>query len=224
MRESIEKPKYIPENIEYSKDLVDIIRKCTIDQIQEKMKINEKIALQVKDMYKNIKFDINGYAAIDSFDGLQYKRLNYRSLGNDSKEYINKNILIYTGLYGMIRPLDSIYPHRLDFDMKFDLYNFWKDILAKQLPDDDILDISSNEFMKAVDKYMGKNYYKVFFKEYKNGKLISKATESKIMRGNFTRYLAENKINKIKDMLQYNDYGYKFIGEIEKNEIIFIKK
>lgn len=224
MRNNTSKPRYIPENIGYAEKLAKDIKKLTVDELKSKMKISEKIANEVFDMYQNIKFDEKGLRAVESFDGLQYKRLDYSSLSKDEQRYIDENVLIYSGLYGLIKPDDSIYPHRLDFNMKFSLYKFWGDILYKQLPKDEIiLDVSSGEFMKIMEPYAGDNYYKVFFKEKVGDKIISKATESKIMRGLFVRWLSKNKVDKIESLRKFNEFGYR-LNEIENGrELVYIK-
>lgn len=215
----------LPENIENAKKLVSIIRKLDKQEVMEKMKINSKIAESVIDMYKNIKFDTKGSSAISSFDGLQYKRLDYNALTDKAKKYIHENVYIYTGLYGLIKSNDSIYPHRLDFNMKFSLYDFWGKTIADQLDEDEvIIDASSNEFMKVVHKYRRDNYYRVFFKEKDNNKFYSKSTPSKIMRGLFVRYMAENNIKDIDEMLQFDIDGYSFYEITDEGEIIFVKE
>lgn len=224
MKTETSQPITLPENIEMSKMLVKDIKELSIEDLQTKMKINQKIAEYVKAMYENIKFDKQGLCAIESFDGLQYKRLDYSSLTDEEKEYLDNHIYIYTGLYGLVKPKDSIYQHRLDFNMKFSLYKFWGDILYRQLPKGEvILDVSSNEFMKSVQPYAKSNYYKVFFKEKKGDKLISKATESKMMRGLFVRWMCKNRIENINQLFEYNEHGYSLSFDEKNMELVYVK-
>ena len=66
------------------------------------------------------------------FDGAVYNELDVQSLNEQDILYMQDNLRILSGLYGILKPLDSILPYRLEMGTKLEvngnknLYEFWK--------------------------------------------------------------------------------------------------
>ena len=73
----------------------------------------------------------NARQAIYAFKGDVYQGLDAHSLSKAEINYAQKNLCILSGLYGLLRPLDLMYPYRLEMGTKMqnergkDLYEFW---------------------------------------------------------------------------------------------------
>src|SRR5690625_7240301 len=62
--------------------------------------------------------DIGKQAAL-VFDGEVFKGLNAGNLDEKAQKYLNENLYILSGLYGILRPSDKIMPYRLEMGTKF---------------------------------------------------------------------------------------------------------
>lgn len=76
-----------------------------------------------------------GYA----FDGPAYKALEMRSLQDADVQFAQQHVRILDALYGILKPLDSIKPYRLEMGSKLqtqrgnNLYAFWGNALSEAL-------------------------------------------------------------------------------------------
>ena len=68
-----------------------------------------------------------------------FKNLDVQSLDDNDLEYMNENLRILSGIYGFLKPSDSMNPYRLEMGTKShkpenisSLYDFWGDKVAKQ--------------------------------------------------------------------------------------------
>lgn len=224
MKKAIGSNLSLPIYINEAKELVHKLKNMDVVEISDIMKLKLGKATEVKAMYDNLKFDTNGYKAIEAYDGLQYKNIKYSELSHKGRSYIDNNVFIYSALYGMNKANDSIYEHRLDFSIKMDLYSFWGDKILKYFSNEIIIDLASNEFVKCMSNYDKGLYYQVQFKENKDGKLRSFSTASKQLRGKIVNWLAENNITEINDIKKFNADGY-YYSERNSNEnnLVFVK-
>ena len=137
------------------------------------------------------------------YDVMCYKNIKREEFDECDLEYIREHLIIISALYGAIKPFDLINPYRLDFLMKTkmgNLYNFWKDDIAKNiLKDTDfIVNLASDEFSKTVKKYISENQILDFeFYEKVDEKLKKHSTISKKARGMMLNFMTKNKIENI---------------------------
>ncbi|NJN49972.1 MAG: peroxide stress protein YaaA, partial [Polaribacter sp.] len=102
-----------------------------------------------------------GKQAAYAFTGEVYRGLDINTLEAKNLPYIQENLRIVSGLYGILKPLDIMLPYRLEMGTKLkvgrtaDLYQFWGNQLSQFLNDemqsDEILvNLASTEYSKAV--------------------------------------------------------------------------
>jgi cytoplasmic iron level regulating protein YaaA (DUF328/UPF0246 family) len=143
-------------------------------------------------------------AAIDSFIGDIYSGLRAQEFSDDEREYADSTLWILSGLYGFLRPNDSIASYRLEMGYKFDdlafanLYTFWGSKIARQLPEKGtIVNVSSVEYTKAVLPFIDQtrvvtpNFLTI---NPKTGEPVFTAVHAKIARGAFARWLITTRI------------------------------
>ena len=155
------------------------------------------------------------------YDGMCYKNIKREEFDECDLEYIKEHLIIISALYGVLKPFDLINPYRLDFLMKTkmgNLYNFWKDDIAKKiLKDTDfIVNLASEEFSKTVKKYISENQI--------DEKLKKHSTISKKARGMMLNFMTKNKIENIEDIKKFDKDGYEFAKEMSlENKFVFVK-
>ena len=100
--------------------------------------------------------------AVYAFDGEVYRALNVRTLADNLLPKLDENVRILSGLYGILKPMDLIYPYRLEMGTKFsckadqkNLYEFWGNkvttALKKDLKKDEVLiNLASSEYYKVL--------------------------------------------------------------------------
>lgn len=226
-------PKQIPSQIEKSKIIIDSLRNMCLEELSKLMKIKEDLASLNIERFKDFKFDQNGLSALFAYSGIQYKNIDPTSLSKDDLDYMDKHLRIISGLYGCLKPSDSIYPYRLEMLTKLplkygntlhkNLYDFWSDSIYKDLEENSegvIVNLASNEYSKVIKKYVKKDiiFVTCTFKVIKKDKLKIESTASKSARGKMLRYIAKNKINDYRDLMNFTEDGYEFRKELSKTE------
>lgn len=166
--------------------------------------------------------------AVFTFDGEAYRGLDIQSF--DAKLYskLNETLIILSGLYGILRPFDWMYPYRLEMGTKAsfgaakNLYDFWKDEIVEYLnqwESDVVFNLASSEYFKAakLNKLNAKVITPVF-KDEKNGQLKTVMMYAKHQRGKFSRFLIENETNTIEDYQSYSEDRYLFNKELSNEK------
>lgn len=230
-------PQDLPILSKKSQMILEELYKLDKDKIMALMKVNEKIALENLERYKKIHFDKNGSCALFTYQGLQFQRMNIQN--EEQITYLQEHLRILSGLYGVIRPLDSIYPYRLEMQAKLpvngskDIYAFWKDTIASSLQKElthhklpIILNMASKEYEKAVLPYLpDDSYITLTFKIRKQGKLKVESTQAKIARGAMIHYLSTHHIETLEGVKEFHEEGYQFMKELSnEQEFVFVKE
>lgn len=225
--------------LEYSQQLIDICHQLSVQDIEQLMKVSEKIASLNAQRFQNwqIDFDLTeARQAIFAFNGDVYTGLDAYHLNNQQLDFAQQHLRILSGLYGLLRPLDLILPYRLEMGTKLEnpygknLYEFWNhqitDLLNQDLVEQQskyIINLASDEYFKAVKtKNLNATLIKIDFLDQKHGQYKIISFYAKKARGLMARYIIENKITNLDDLKSFAVDGYYFDTVNSKpNEIIF---
>jgi len=154
--------------------------------------------------------------AILRYTGVVYEHLNWGTLSDDAKGYMENNILIFSGLFGMTTPLTLIPDYKLKMNV-LSLQYHWNLSLSNALKDEDIIfDLLPQVYRKAYTP--AKNVVKVEFVVENKGKKTSAGHYGKAVKGRFIRFLAQNQISNIKEFSKFEYDGFRW----EDNH--FVKK
>lgn len=152
---------------------------------------------------------------------------------------MQQNLRIIDPLYGSLRPLDIMQPYRLEMatkklfpkDDKLKMADFWKPSVCESLANDLVprdtkilLNLASDEYSAAVDSAAlpeGTRYIKVVF--WEEGRTI--AVHAKRARGLMVRYLAENSVESLEGVQEFNAEGYSFVpSKADDTTVVFNRK
>jgi len=225
----------LPYFIEDAQILMEYLKGLSYEDLKSIWNCNNKIAalnyerIQNMDLYRNLT------PAILSFEGIQYQYMAPVVFQTDEHIYIEEHLRILSGFYGILRPFDGVVPYRLEMQAKLKdfklstLYEFWNSKLADKLFSESncILNLASKEYSKCISKYLNKNirFITCVFGELIGGKVIEKGTLVKMARGEMVRFMAENKIEHIEDIKNFNRLGYVFSEKLSgKDTFVFLKK
>lgn len=172
------------------------------------------------DVFKN--FSTNLYSAINLYQGISFKELSYNNLSDKSKDYINRHLIIFSNLFGPIRPNDKIPFYKLKQGIKINNINqakSYKEDTSKQLDElinDFVIDLRAKIYEEYYD--IKTNY--VNFNFIKNGKQLSHS--SKIYRAKILKVLANNNVTELKELFNIinNNFNVSSIKTLD-NKTIF---
>jgi len=164
-------------------------------------------------------------ASIERYTGVAYDYLEYNSLDKTAQEYLKKNTIIFSNLYGPILGGDVIANYKVKQGNsvgKFVPEKFYNERFTYQLDlylaKDEILDLRAGyyeKFYKITKPY-------VTLKFLKDGKTVSHW--AKAYRGIVLRELAKHNINSLEEFMSLEIEGLK-VQEIKvtknKKEIIY---
>tara|TARA_B100000700_G_C15013133_1_gene841986 strand:- start:272 stop:961 length:690 start_codon:yes stop_codon:yes gene_type:complete len=148
--------------------------------------------------------------AIDRYTGVVYNNFDFASLSQSSKKFANEKILITSGFLGLVKPYDPIPNYKLKMNV-LKLTSFWNPIFTRDLKDENfILDLLPNVHRKAYDS---ENSIEVDFKFIKNNKSISAGHNGKAIKGKFIRFIIKNKLEKLDEILEFNEDDFTWDGK-----------
>tara|TARA_B100000959_G_scaffold242928_1_gene265838 strand:- start:276 stop:971 length:696 start_codon:yes stop_codon:yes gene_type:complete len=149
--------------------------------------------------------------AIERYTGVVYQHLDWHALSKDAQHYMEKNVYIFSGLFGMTTPLTLIPDYKLKMNV-LSLQYHWSPILTEALKEEDIVyDLLPQVYRKAY--VPSKNTIKIEFKVEGKGKTKAAGHYGKAVKGKFIRFLSENNIINIKDFQDFEYDGFKWDGE-----------
>ena len=148
--------------------------------------------------------------AINRYTGVVYENIGWEDLSNGAKSYLQNHIMIFSGLFGMVRPLTQIPNYKLKMNV-LSLQHHWKPILTEALSKEEfIIDLLPQVHRKAY--IPNKNVYRVDFSVIKKGKKTAAGHFGKAVKGKFIQYLAENNIQKVEQFKGFKHDGFEWDG------------
>jgi cytoplasmic iron level regulating protein YaaA (DUF328/UPF0246 family) len=210
--------------------LIDKLKALTAKDISLLMNISKNLAELNFNRFQS--WNLNSKEvnhALFMFDGDVYKSLNVADLNDLDIKFASDNLRIVSGLYGLLRPLDLIYPYRLEMGTnlktkdKDNLYDFWEsklhDSLKNELKNKEtLINLASDEYSKALQLHkLNQKVIKPVFKDFKNGKFKVISFHAKKARGEMVNFIVKNKISKYQDLKLFKNCGYSFADELGEN-------
>jgi len=225
--------------------LAGIAGKLPTTEMERLMHISAKQAAQVKKDYAVFSFPHtpeNAKPACWMFDGDTYVGLDAETLSTEDLSYAQDHLVILNGLYGKLRPLDLIRPHRLDMGARLEnpkgknLYAYWDTRLsdaivqqAKANKTKTVVCLASVEYFKAARgedlTAAGLRVITPVFKEIReNGEIKIMSLFAKRARGMMARWIVQNKITDPEQLKSFDVGGYTFQPDAsEGDEWVFAR-
>ncbi len=212
--------------------LIDNLKNLTINNLQELMSISQKLGelnyQRFHDFQKNPERQ-----AILAFNGDVYEGIDKKNYDEKDFNFAQKHVVILSGLYGLLRPLDSIKPYRLEMGTSFknikffikNLYEFWEDKITQVInenPAKTIVNLASQEYFSAINsKKINKQIVEIIFQEKKNGILKTIGINSKKARGLMTNFAIKNKISNPQNLKEFCQEDYRFNSTLSNDKAWF---
>lgn len=231
--------KTIPKLVRNTNVILSHLKELSVEEVMRLMKVKEAIAKENVERFQKMKFDLEGTPALYTYDGLQFKHMLLEQLDEDGRMHLYNSVRILSGFYGVVEPMDSIYPYRLEMqagltitDMK-NMYEYWGATLANHLEKEVsthveplLLNLASKEYEKAVRPHL-QSYpmITVTFKIEKDGKLKTESTQVKMARGAMIYFLGNEQISTLDGVKKFQESGYCYDERLSsKEELVFVKR
>jgi cytoplasmic iron level regulating protein YaaA (DUF328/UPF0246 family) len=237
----------LPHHITKAAQLMTVLKAYTPSDLMESMKLSEDLAGKVagwnanwathSSVDKAIRSDAKACAF--AMKGEAFKFLDAPSLSYSDQQYAQKNLIVLSGLYGILRPFDLIMPYRLEMGQTFkvsedhkSLHSFWSDVyhkaLSKTLKDQQskvILNLASDEYSKVVIKSgIDAEIITCTFKEEGENGFRTVSTFAKQARGEMARFVIQNQIEIVEKLKLFNNLRYTFNCDLsDSNNFIFTR-
>lgn len=221
-----------PQFLDKTRILERFLKSRSNEQLKDLWHASENVTKQSILQLENMNMDERLTPAILAFSGIQYQYMAPDLFTQPALDYIQKNLRILSGFYGMLRPFDGVCPYRLELNTKmvgfrdYSLYHFWGSDIAENLFQEDniVIDLASKQYTRLVKPYLsqGRQLITVDFQELKNGKWKTVGVHAKMARGEMVRYIAEKQIKNPTDLQDFNDFEFQFEPDVStKDHYVF---
>lgn len=229
----------VPVFLNEAESLVKKLSKFSSKKLAKMMTLSKDLADLNVERYRNWKTSdqLNGESvqAIAAFNGEVYRGFDALTLNERELHRSQEVVRILSGLYGILKPLDVIYPYRLEMGTswavtpsKKNLYAFWGKKPALELNKENadvIINLASSEYFRVIDKKAIKGrIITPVFKDFKDGEYKVIMVYAKKARGMMARYIVQNDIRDPEALKGFDTEGYRFDSNLSKvDEWVFTR-
>jgi uncharacterized protein len=220
--------------------LIGILRRKSQRQVAALMGLSDALAALNVERYAAWQpeaLTASARPAVLAFNGDVYDGLQARTLKSADLAWAQQHVVILSGLYGVLRPLDALQPYRLEMGTALatprgkDLYAWWGDTVAQHLNERQaaerapvIANLASIEYARvALRPSLRARVVDFVFEEIQpdgEPKMIS--FYAKRARGLMARHAIVQRARSIEALLGFNAEGYAFnAAESSEQRLVF---
>jgi hypothetical protein len=208
-------------------ELAKLAAKLSSKQLGKLMDISDKLADLNYQRFQDFSMPfepVGSRPAAFAFAGDTYVGLDVEQLDSEDMQFAQDHLLILSGLYGLLRPMDLMQPYRLEMGTKLknsrgkNLYEFWgsriTDKVNESLTEHEektVVNLASQEYFKSIQskKLSGKVITPVFL-DRKDGKSRTLFLFAKRARGMMARFAIQQRIDRAEGLKEFTEGGYQF--------------
>lgn len=216
-----------PLYIDRASELIGVLRKKSPRQVATLMGLSKQLAELNVGRYAQWQpqpaaDDASSKPALLAFDGDVYDGLQAKTMKAADLAWAQRHVVILSGLYGALRPLDRLQPYRLEMGTALatrrgkDLYQYWGDTVAEylnaRLAEQGaplIVNLASIEYARAAlrDSLRARVIH-CQFEDWKNGQYKIISFFAKKARGLMARHLIDQRARGPKALESFSAEGY----------------
>lgn len=166
-----------------------------------------------------------------AYNGEAFKALNAISFDDRDWDFAQRNLRIFSGIYGLLTPCSGIVPSRLDMNDSlkpegYSLKRFWKEdinrFLTEELsPGEAVINLASAEYSSILNLPADHPVYTLEFRVNDEGKLKNMSVFSKQARGLFAREIICRKISSPDQIQSIKSSGWSFRPALSSPDRMF---
>ncbi|MDF1487336.1 peroxide stress protein YaaA [Tessaracoccus caeni] len=216
-----------PRLLDGSQQLIEVMAEKSPEEIKALMGISDDLAHLNATRYRSFNPEHtrrNSRQAVFAFNGDVYQGLDARSLDARDLTEAGKTVRILSGLYGLLRPLDLIQPHRLEMGTRLvtprgkNLYEWWGETITDLLKEDltvspgpeVLVNLASTEYFTAVrTERLGVPVVTPRFEDRgPDGVPRVVSFHAKRARGTMAAWLVRNRVRSVSKIRAFDGGGY----------------
>lgn len=207
--------------------LIEVMRRKTPAQVASLMDLSDALATLNVGRYaawQRAATPANSKPAVLAFDGDVYDGLQAKTLKAADLAWAQEHVVLLSGLYGVLRPLDRLQPYRLEMGTAVktprgkDLYAYWGDTLAQHLNARQagearpvVVNLASIEYSRAALRpALRARVIDCVFEDWKAGQYKIISFFAKRARGAMARWAIEHRVKTPKKLEGFDADGYAF--------------
>ena len=231
----------LPPFIAESATLIDTLRQLPPQEVAALMTISDKLAQLNVARYAAWQPEFtadNARQALFAFNGDVYEGLDAYSLSAEDIAWAQDHLLMLSGLYGALRPLDWMQPYRLEMGTRLtnprgsNLYQFWGTRIAQLINDRQtgdtqpvVINLASQEYFKSVHlKHLHARVVECVFEDYKGGTYKIISFHAKHARGLMARYAITHRLTRPEQLMAFDVDGYAYAPEVSSPQRLVFRR
>jgi cytoplasmic iron level regulating protein YaaA (DUF328/UPF0246 family) len=239
LAERATRPRFVDE----AAALIQVLRRKTPAGIASLMDLSDSLAELNAGRYAawSRRFTThNSRPAALAFNGDVYEGLQAAGLTDAEWAWAQRHVVILSGLYGLLRPLDKLQPYRLEMGTRLptpggakDLYGYWGDTLAEALNGMQagtrtpvVVNLASQEYARAALRPALKaRVVECVFEQWHGGQWKVISFFAKKARGLMARHAIQHRVTTPKALIGFDSEGYAFdAAASEDDRLVFRRK
>ena len=221
--------------------LIELLKTQSVSALAELMGLSQTLAelnVQRYARWQRRATQSNARQALLAFNGDVYEGLNAATLSASQLAWAQKHLVILSGLYGVLRPLDLMQPYRLEMGTRLptsegkNLYAYWSRTITAYLnaqhaaePSAVIVNLASEEYFKAVDIHtLRARVVHCVFQDYQKGAWKVVGFYAKRARGLMARYAIEHKVRTAEELQAFNSAAYAYTAAVSTPEKLVFRR
>ncbi len=232
-----------PLFVKEARELISVLQTKSPDDIAKLMKLSDALAELNAQRYADWKPSFTAKSsrpAIMAFNGDVYEGLDAASLSSKELAWTQDHLVILSGLYGALRPLDMMRPYRLEMGTRLavgqarNLYQFWdgkianylNQRLAEQKGARVLVNLASEEYFKSVRlDVLHARVVQCVFEDWKRDTYKIISFHAKRARGLMMRFAAQHKARTPDDLRAFDLEGYAYdAAQSSDDRLVFRRK
>ncbi|MBA4175203.1 MAG: peroxide stress protein YaaA [Leptothrix sp. (in: Bacteria)] len=214
-----------PEHAARAAELIAVLRRKTPAQVAGLMDLSDTLAALNVARYRAWQpqaTPANSKPAVLAFAGDVYDGLDAQSLTTADLGWAQRHLVILSGLYGALRPLDRLQPYRLEMGTALatpsgkDLYAFWGDTVAEHLnrlqadaAAPVVVNLASVEYARAALRpALRARVVDCVFEEVRDGRPRIISFFAKKARGLMARHAIRQRVRSVRQLEAFDADGY----------------
>ena len=220
-------------------ELIAALRKLSPTQVAKLMELSDALAALNVGRYQAWQAQAtrdNSKPAVLAFNGDVYEGLDARTLKTADLTWAQDHLVILSGLYGALRPLDRLQPYRLEMGTALktrrgkDLYAYWGDTVAHYLNErlqdrraassrPVIVNLASQEYAKvALRPSLQARVVDCQFEDWKGDRYKVISFFAKRARGLMARWAIEHRVKSVKQLQDFQQEGYAMDASVSSED------
>ena len=222
--------------------LIERVKELSPRDISRLTKTSDAVAEQAWQAYQRLQVPVpenEGVQAALAFAGDLAIGLDARSLSMDELRWAQDKVGVLSGIFGLLRPLDLVLPHRLEMSTALqtqhgrNLYAFWGAAIARAIraqladkPVNVVVNLASNELIKAIPRSaLGASILTPVFEELEPGKKPRTiVVHTKRARGAMARFVIQQRVQTVVQLQGFDGLGYRYSAARSRREKLVFQR